>query len=107
MENSTKTDKSLKQKLFSFFPPLTIAGILVGAIGGYIYYAQVGCASGTCAITSNPYMSILWGGMIGYLLGDMFRKKIKTRSKNRGVKSHSRLPNCFLASIRWRSIFHK
>jgi len=82
MENNSKTGKSLKQKLFSFFPPLTIAGILVGAIGGYIYYVQVGCVSGTCAITSNPYMSILWGGLLGYLLGDMFRKKPKPEIKS-------------------------
>ena len=82
MENNSKTEKSLKQKVFSFLPPLTIAGIILGAVGGYIYYAQVGCVSGTCAITSNPYMSILWGGMIGYLLGDMFRKKPKPEIKS-------------------------
>jgi hypothetical protein len=36
-------------------------GIVVGAIAGYLYYFYVGCASGTCAITSKPLNStLLW-----------------------------------------------
>ncbi|MEN6562397.1 MAG: DUF6132 family protein [Christensenella sp.] len=42
---------------------------LVGAVGGYLYYRLVGCASGTCPITSNPYISTVYGGVIGTLLG--------------------------------------
>lgn len=56
-----------------------IAGLVVGAIAGYIYYTTVGCTSGSCAITSNPYMSILWGGAIGYLLADIFKIKEKAQ----------------------------
>lgn len=54
-----------------------LAGLLVGIIGGYLYYHLVGCNSGGCAITSNPYMSILWGGLMGYLLADIFKMKEK------------------------------
>lgn len=54
---------------------ISIIGLVIGAIGGYIYYAQVGCVSGTCAITSNPWMSTAWGGAFGYLLFDMFNSK--------------------------------
>lgn len=54
-----------------------IAGLLIGAIAGFVYYRMVGCTSGTCAITSNPYMSLLWGGVLGYLVADMFRIKPK------------------------------
>lgn len=54
-----------------------IIGLLIGAIGGYLYYHYVGCASGGCAITSNPYLSILWGAVLGYLLFDMFKIKDK------------------------------
>jgi len=50
-------------------------GIALGAVGGYLYYYYIGCHSGTCPINSNPYISTLWGAIIGYLLGDMFRKK--------------------------------
>lgn len=54
---------------------LSIVGTIVGFIGGYLYYRFVGCQSGTCPITSNPYMSIIWGGVMGYLLFSMFEKK--------------------------------
>jgi hypothetical protein len=54
---------------------LTIAGVLLGAVGGYLYYAFVGCASGTCAITSNPVISSLYGALMGGLLLNMFEKE--------------------------------
>lgn len=46
----------------------------LGALAGYAYYYFVGCADGTCAITSNPVNSTLYGVLMGGLLGDMFRK---------------------------------
>ena len=54
---------------------LKIIGSLIGGVGGFAYYYFVGCASGTCPITSNPYISILYGALLGYLLLDMFKKK--------------------------------
>jgi len=54
---------------------LKIIGATAGATGGYLYYYFVGCQSGTCAITSNPYISILYGALMGYLLFDLFKKK--------------------------------
>ncbi len=78
MENSDQTKKSNLLKNISW---ISVLGLAVGAIGGYIYYSQVGCVTGTCAITSNPWMSTLWGAALGYLLFDMFRgKKIKKTS---------------------------
>jgi xanthine/uracil permease len=53
---------------------LTIIGILIGSLGGYAYYFFVGCASGTCAITSNPVNSTLYGAMMGGLLFSAFKK---------------------------------
>ena len=54
---------------------LTIIGIALGAMGGYLYYYFVGCASGTCAITSQPVNSALYGALMGGLLFNMFDKK--------------------------------
>ena len=54
---------------------LRIIGILVGGTGGFAYYHFTGCASGTCPITSNPYMTTIWGAVMGYLVFDMLKKK--------------------------------
>ncbi len=56
-----------------------LIGTIAGAAGGFAYYYFIGCSSGTCPITSSPYISILWGSLMGYLLGDMFVKKNTTK----------------------------
>lgn len=48
---------------------LTLVLAVIGAVGGYLYYRFVGCADGTCAITANPVVSTVYGGIIGGLLG--------------------------------------
>lgn len=42
--------------------------IMAGLGGGYLYYHFVGCRNGYCPISSNPYISIIYGGIIGLLL---------------------------------------
>ena len=54
---------------------LTIIGIVLGAVAGYAYYHFVGCASGTCAITSKPLNSTLYGALMGGLLFSSFKKE--------------------------------
>ncbi len=61
---------------------LYLIGSLLGAIGGYIYWQQIGCDSGTCAITSKPLNSTLYGAMMGALLLGMFKKEEKTKTAN-------------------------
>ena len=59
---------------------LYLIGILVGAIGGYLYYHFVGCTSGTCPITSKPVNSTLYGAMMGAMLFNLFKKEnLKTK----------------------------
>lgn len=54
---------------------LAVIGAVVGAIGGFLYWRFVGCSSGSCPITSSPYMSTIWGAVIGGLLFDLFKKR--------------------------------
>lgn len=56
---------------------ITGTGIVVGAIAGYLYYFYVGCASGTCSITSKPLNSSLYGALMGGLVFNMFVKSPK------------------------------
>lgn len=58
---------------------LAAAGIVAGAIGGYLYWKFIGCNSGTCAITSKPLNSTLYGAVMGGLLFSMFQKEKKAR----------------------------
>lgn len=53
---------------------LSVAGAVAGAVGGYFYWRYVGCASGTCPITSSPVISTIYGAVLGVLLGGIFKK---------------------------------
>jgi hypothetical protein len=54
---------------------LTIIGLTIGAVGGYLYYHFVGCASGTCPITSKPLNSTVYGAVMGSLFFNIFKKE--------------------------------
>jgi hypothetical protein len=56
---------------------ITGIGVAIGAIIGYFYYFYIGCASGTCAITSKPFNSTLYGALMGGLLFNIFVKSPK------------------------------
>lgn len=51
-----------------------LLGIVLGAIGGYLYWKYIGCSSGTCPITSSSTISTLYGALMGGLLGGSFKK---------------------------------
>ncbi|MFN8308417.1 MAG: DUF6132 family protein [Chitinophagales bacterium] len=50
-------------------------GAGIGAAGGLAYYSFVGCSTGTCAITSSPVNSTLYGALMGFLLFSSFQKE--------------------------------
>lgn len=54
---------------------LAITGIAIGALAGFLYWKYIGCASGTCPITSSPVISTIWGALIGGLIFSAFGKK--------------------------------
>lgn len=60
---------------------LLITGIILGAVGGYFYWQQIGCSSGTCAITSKWPNSTAYGALMGGLLFSMFKKEKNANNK--------------------------
>ena len=44
-----------------------IGAIAIGALLGYAYYHSIGCRSGVCPITSNPWVSTGYGALIGFV----------------------------------------
>jgi len=60
---------------------LVIAGIIIGAIGGFIYWKQIGCSTGTCMITSKWHNSTGYGALMGGLLFSMFKAPVKKETK--------------------------
>jgi outer membrane lipoprotein SlyB len=40
-----------------------------GALAGFLYAHFVGCRTGSCPLTSNPYTATVYGAVIGLLLG--------------------------------------
>ncbi len=71
MENScnlTPKPKTAKELFTSKYFWKPFIAITVGGIGGFLYYHFIGCSSGSCAIGSNPYLSILMGGLLGWFV---------------------------------------
>ena len=54
---------------------MSIVGIIAGGVLGFLYYKFIGCATGTCPITSRPISSIIYGAVLGYLLMSAFEKR--------------------------------
>ena len=52
-----------------------LIGIALGAVAGFFYWKLIGCSSGTCAITSKPFNSSLYGALMGFLVAGMFKKE--------------------------------
>jgi hypothetical protein len=61
---------------------LVIAGVVTGGIAGFLYWNYVGCASGTCAITSKPVNSSLYGALMGGLLFSIFKPNQKIKGND-------------------------
>lgn len=59
----------------------TLIGLIIGAGAGYLYYHYVGCAGGTCAITSRPVPSTLYGAMMGGLLMNSVADYVRGRKR--------------------------
>lgn len=65
---------------------LYLIGSVIGAIAGYVYWQQVGCVTGTCAITSKPLNSTIFGAMMGSLVFSLFKQQITKKQSRSGRK---------------------
>lgn len=45
-----------------------VSFVMAGALVGFLYYYFIGCATKTCPITANPYISIGYGSLMGLVL---------------------------------------
>ena len=75
----------MNQKLSKY--KLEITGLVIGAIAGWCYWFFVGCASGTCPITSSPVISTIYGGILGALGISLFKKETGKSNKKQSVEN--------------------
>ncbi|MCX6216779.1 hypothetical protein [Spirosoma sp.] len=59
-------------------------GGLLGALGGFLYWHEIGCLTGHCPIQSHWQTMIFWGAMTGFLLGDLLHQLAGKRMNNYG-----------------------
>ena len=52
---------------------------LSGVVAGLLYHLTVGCSTGSCVISENPFSSMLYMGLIGLVLSGLFEKGGKDR----------------------------
>jgi len=45
-----------------------VVAVVIGGGLGFLYYWKVGCRTGACPITSNPFISTAYGAVMGALL---------------------------------------
>jgi len=50
-----------------------IIGAVIGGGLGFAYYKFVGCSTGACPLTSNPWISSIYGAILGLLAAGSFR----------------------------------
>jgi hypothetical protein len=50
-----------------------VIGIIIGGGLGFGWYMLVGCPTGTCPLTSNPVITIIYGAVLGALVAGSFR----------------------------------
>jgi len=68
--------KMIWKKIKLFLP------VVIGALGGFLYYNFIGC-NGSCAITSSPVNSTLYGSLMGLILTDWKQLKLLLKNPSR------------------------
>jgi len=71
MKNTCETEnnpKTFKEFIYSKAFIKSVLSIVIGGIIGFLYYHFVGCSTGSCGITSNPFSSIGLGAFLGFFV---------------------------------------
>jgi hypothetical protein len=50
-----------------------IVGVVIGGALGFANYRFIGCTTGACPLTSNPWISTLYGMLVGGMIGSVFK----------------------------------
>jgi UDP-N-acetylmuramyl pentapeptide phosphotransferase/UDP-N-acetylglucosamine-1-phosphate transferase len=58
--------------------------VMLGALLGFLYYNFIGC-NGSCAITSGPVKSTLYGAFVGLILTDWKQIKLLFTKREKEV----------------------
>ena len=48
--------------------------MVAGGLGGYFYWSEIGCLTGTCPLQSHWQIMVPYGMLIGYILPDFIQK---------------------------------
>jgi len=48
----------------------TIGFTVAGLVFGYAWHRVVGCSTGACPITANPWTAMAYGGLMGFLVAN-------------------------------------
>jgi len=80
--DSEDTGRSLVAKILDNKVYRTALGALAGGFAGFLYWRFIGCNTGSCPLTSNPYQSvIIFGFLGGFLAKDKKEKQINNSTK--------------------------
>lgn len=61
---------------------ITTVLVLLGGIGGFLYYRIWGCSTG-CTIASSLTATVLYGSAVGFLLSSIVAEIVKPRKNNK------------------------
>ena len=63
----------MKKKSFIKKYWLTVIGVFLGALIGWVYWYNIGCDNRLCTIKSDPWNMTIYGALMGGLVFDMLK----------------------------------
>jgi hypothetical protein len=77
--HNTKLTHGMENKMRFSPNKWKVFGALIGAIGGYFYWSEIGCLTGTCPLKSQWQTMVPYGAILGFtisgIITDILKKK--------------------------------